>query len=91
MKFRIQKNMLIEMFRENHFSASILDHPVEEEDLTCFRICEENLYISANKDHLYVNLKQITFSELDGNNFLIYDEIGYWYDICKKNICLKYI
>lgn len=73
---------LIEGLNNHYYSFIILDYPIQREDMICFKICEEVLHISTTSNQPISLKKDITFNELNGYNFLEYDNTGYWHDIC---------
>lgn len=77
---------LLKKFNEKEFAALILDYPINRKDVICFKLCEEVLHISITKDHPLSSKKEITFNELDGFNFLEYNDVGYWHDVCTQNM-----
>lgn len=77
---------LIEGLNNHYYSAIILDYPMKREDIICFRICEEVLYISISGDQKNPFKNEITFQELNGYNFLEYSNTGYWHEICVNNM-----
>ena len=77
---------LIEGLNNHYYSFIILDYPIQREDMICFKICEEVLHISTTSDQPISLKKDITFNELNGYNFLEYNNKGYWHDICVDNM-----
>lgn len=73
---------LIEGFNNHHYSFIILDYPIYHEDIICFQIYEEVLHISTTSDQPISSQKNITFNELNGYNFLEYNNTGYWHEVC---------
>lgn len=77
---------LIEGFNNHYYSAIILDYPIQREDVVCFKICEEVLNISVMNDHEMASKKEVTFNELNGYNFLEYNNTGYWHEVCVDHL-----
>lgn len=77
---------LLKKFNEKEYTALILDYPINRKDVICFKLCEEVLHISITKDHPLSSKKELTFNELDGFNFLEYNDVGYWHDVCVQNM-----
>lgn len=77
---------LINGLNNHYYSAIILDYPMQREDVICFKICEEILNVSATVDQLISSKKEITFNELNGYNFLEYNNTGYWHEVCVNNM-----
>lgn len=77
---------LIKGLNDHYYSAIILNYPIQREDVICFKICEEVLNISTTIDHSISSKKAITFNELNGCNFLEYNNTGYWHEVCVNNM-----
>ena len=77
---------MLEDFKKNLYSLMIIDYPINDVDLICKKICDEQLYVAVNTSHVLASKKSITFEELDGYNFLLLNNVGYWYEISKENL-----
>lgn len=77
---------LIEGLNNHYYSFIILDYPVQRNDIICFKICEEILHISTTANQPIALQKEITFNELNGYNFLEYNNTGYWHEVCVDNM-----
>lgn len=77
---------LIKGLNDHYYSAIILDYPIHREDVICFKICEEILNISTTVDQSISSKKEMTFKELNGYNFLEYNNTGYWHEVCINNM-----
>ena len=47
---------------------------------------EENLMITVKKDHPLSKMKEVTFKDINGYNFILFHQTGFWEDICRKNM-----
>lgn len=47
---------------------------------------EEHLYVCVRKEHELAQKSSITLSELNGYNFLLRSELGFWDSICRENM-----
>ncbi|WP_308698629.1 LysR family transcriptional regulator [uncultured Thomasclavelia sp.] len=77
---------LIKGLNDHYYTAIILDYPILKDDVVCFKMCQEVLNISTTSDQPISSKKEITFNELNGNNFLEYSNTGYWHEVCVNNM-----
>lgn len=70
----------------NEYEMIILNHPVSDPAYFCQKYTSEQLYLSINQLHPAASCKSVSFSDLDGQNFIIYSEIGTWHDIVKNHM-----
>ena len=80
------EDSLMEGLEKNLYHFIILDHEVTTRDYSCFKLCSERLYASLPKDHHYAGKRRLFFRELNGDSFLMVDEVGIWADIVKENM-----
>ena len=80
------EDVLLEELANHYYSAIILDHPIENSDYYCFKVCEEVLNISVSDGHPLANFANISFKELNGYHFLEYQNTGKWHDLCMKHM-----
>ena len=45
---------------------------------------EENLMITVKKDHPLSKMKEVAFKDINGYNFILFHQTGFWEDICRK-------
>ena len=77
---------LIKGLNDHLYSAIILDYPMRRDDVVCFKICQEVLNVATTADQPFATKKETTFKELNGYNFLEYDNTGYWHQVCVENM-----
>lgn len=46
----------------------------------------EKLYISVKKEHQLASCKSVSFSDINGFNFLLRSEIGFWDSMCRQKM-----
>lgn len=76
--------ILIEGLKHNKYDVVVLHEEVNDKELYIQKYSSEQLYISLPRSNPLSNKKGIYFSELDGQNILLYSEIGFWFDIPKQ-------
>ena len=60
--------------------------PKDAEKYSFHRLFEEDLYALLPKNHRLADRKEAYIKEFDGEKFLVYSKIGFWYDVKKKLI-----
>ena len=74
---------LIRGLQENIYQMIILPHPVEEEDYYSQKCGSEQLCASLIPTHPLADRISLSFSDLNGENFLMASEVGMWDDIVR--------
>lgn len=59
--------------------------PVDPELMYC-ALCKENLFFYLHKQHRYASRKSLAVSEMNGENMLLFQDIGFWYDLVRKKM-----
>ncbi len=72
--------------QEASVDIAILPSPYEDEALTCAPYFTENLSIAVTKDHALANHTTVSFDDLNGYNFLLMSQIGFWYDMVHEEM-----
>lgn len=81
------KNTLIEKLKNGIYDCIFTDCEVKDDDLISQFAYIENLYITIPKAHFLAGLKRgVTFSEIDGQSFLVSNNLGIWDEIIAKNL-----
>lgn len=68
------------------YQIIILTEKTKDNSCECFRWGEEHLYLSLPANHPLAKSEGIYLKELDGENMLLYSEIGFWHDIHKNKM-----
>ncbi len=72
---------------ENGFyDLVILPFPKEEDGYLCKRIGEEHLMIALPETHRLAGRKTLTFADMNGENMLLYSEIGFWKEVVDEKM-----
>ena len=81
------KNTLIEKLKNGIYDCIFTDWEVKDDDLISQFAYTENLYITIPKMHFLAGLNRgVTFSEIDGQSFLVSNNLGIWDEIIAKNL-----
>lgn len=84
--FRITDNEseLIEGLNKNRYQVIVLTHPVN--DFVSRKLITEQLYAFVVPGHPASSFKEISFSDMNGQSFLMLSDVGYWADVVKRNM-----
>lgn len=77
---------LLHGLNTNEYELILLDRPISDSQYYCQEYTYEQLYLSVNPLHPAAAYDSVSFSDLDGQNFIIYSEIGIWHDIVKNHM-----
>lgn len=64
----------------------ILAHKCNHKSLDSQRYIDERLYACVTPNHALYGKDSLTFSELNGFNCLLRDQIGFWTELCRKKM-----
>lgn len=68
---------LVRGLKNSEYGIIILSHPLESEDFYCQKYVSEHLYLSVTCMHPAASFQQISFAEMDGQNFIMYSHVGF--------------
>ncbi|MBQ9227448.1 MAG: LysR family transcriptional regulator [Eubacterium sp.] len=77
---------LLQKLNHNDYRFIILNRPLDDEKYICKEYMTEQLYISVNHFHPIATQKSVTFAEADGQNFIMYSQVGFWESIVKEQM-----
>lgn len=81
-----EKDKLLEGLKKDQYSLIVLDHPIDDPNLICVDLFSEHLYLSVPPAHPLAFLPQISFQDINGESVLLLSRIGFWYDLCLKEM-----
>ena len=64
----------------------VLPWPAEGEGLLCLPFLRESLSVCVPADHPLAGRDRLSFAELNGFNFLLRAEIGFWTGLCRRSM-----
>lgn len=72
--------------KQNIYQLIIL--PFEPDDPACYssKIGEEHLMFLLPRNHRFARRKSVSLGEMNGENLLLFSEIGFWADIVKEKM-----
>ncbi|MCM1328100.1 MAG: LysR family transcriptional regulator [Ruminococcus sp.] len=77
---------LSEGLRENFYQIIILPQNPENPDWDAVPCGEEHLYFSLPKSHRLSGASGLYMKDLDGENMLLFSEIGFWHDLTVRKM-----
>lgn len=78
------EDALLKGLKDSTYQIAVLSHPVEDEGYESVRYMKEHLNLSVPIMHPASSYKTITFKEMDGQNFIMYANVGVWEPIVRK-------
>lgn len=77
---------LINGLKNGAYQLAILSEPSADDDIFCQRYIEEHLYVALPKKHRLARKKSVSFTDLAGEKFLLYQHIGFWKSVCEEDM-----
>lgn len=77
---------LITGLKNSKYNLLILNRPVKDEKYVCAKYLSERLFANVSHFHPAAAQKKISFSEMDGQNFIMYSRVGLWEEIVKSKM-----
>ena len=69
---------LLEGLRRGDYHLVVLVHRPQDPDLRCHPCGSERLFFSLPVDHPLAGRESLSFSDMDGETFLVFSDIGVW-------------
>ena len=66
--------------------VGVLPYPVETPGTTSSHLMDEHLYLCVPTDHALAGRNAVTFAELNGFNFLLGSDLGFWNDVVRRHL-----
>lgn len=83
----IQKvSALLEGIKDGRYHAVLLPFCPEDDDLSCRKWGEEHLSFLLPKRHRFARRKSLSVSEMNGENMLLFQDIGFWHDLVAEKM-----
>lgn len=77
---------LINGLRNEKYRLIILPYKPSEKDYAIKEYGAEALYFVLPKNHRFAKRKSISLREMDGENMLLFSDIGFWYDLVSSHM-----
>lgn len=77
---------LLDGIRNGNYQFVLLPFRPEDDELACIKWGEEHLSFFLPKRHRFARRKSLNVSEMNGENMLLFQEIGFWHDLVKEKM-----
>lgn len=77
---------LISGLANDAYQLIILPYEPDDADVSYVKIEEEHLMFLLPKDHPFAGRTALSMSEMNGQNLLLFQEVGFWKDIVDKKL-----
>lgn len=68
------------------YSLIVLPYKPEEKDYAVKEYGSEALYFVLPRSHKFADRKSVSLQEMDGENMLLFSDIGFWYDLVSTHM-----
>jgi DNA-binding transcriptional LysR family regulator len=82
----VAEEKLIDGLKNSDYTFILLSHPLEDSDLCCTEYQTEQLFLSVPPFHPAAAYDTVSFSDLDGQNFIMYAYVGIWDGIVRQKM-----
>ena len=65
--------------------VAVLPHPVKAVP-SCAKLMDEHLFLCVPPDHALADRKSVTLGEINGFNFLLGSDLGFWNDVVRRRL-----
>lgn len=72
---------LLNGLEDDIYQLIILPYCPEETGLIYSRLCGEELFFYLDRQHPYAGQKSLSVKEMNGENMLLFQDIGFWHDL----------
>ena len=79
-----QNEEVLSAWRDGTCDVAVLPFMPEREQAKKFM--EENLYICVPPEHALAGAESVTFADINGYNFLLRSELGFWDTMCREQM-----
>ena len=66
--------------------VAVLPYRPSEDGFVCSHILDERLFMCVPKDHALANRDRVSLAEMNGFNFLLGTDLGFWNDVVRKRL-----
>ena len=73
-------------WQDGSCDIAILPFPLEDKNCTCRAFMRENLSVCVPPDHELATHTELSFAEINGFNFLLRTELGFWDALCRRKM-----
>ena len=77
---------LLRCLRENFFDLIVLHKKIDDTEFFSAECGKEKLFIAVPPNHKFADKKGVYLSELNGERILLYENIGFWSELCNDKV-----
>lgn len=79
-------DVLVDGLEKNRYQFIVLPYKPDEGRYLSRKVGEEHLFFLLPKNHRFARRKSLTLSEMNGENMLLFTDIGFWGEIVRKKM-----
>lgn len=77
---------LLAGLREDKYQLLILPAKAEDDGIYSAPLCKEQIFFCLHKKHRFAKRKSLSTAEMNGENMLLFQDIGFWHDLVKEKM-----
>ncbi len=77
---------LLDGLDKGRYQMAVLHEEPKEEGVYAFPYRKETLSLVVPYTHPLAEREEVTLKDIDGQNLLLYTEIGFWYEMCREKL-----
>lgn len=77
---------LMSGLQENKYQLIILPAKAEDDGLFSIPVCDEQIFFCLHKKHRFAKRKSLSTAEMNKENMLLFQDIGFWHDLVKEKM-----
>ena len=81
-----QNDEIIESLHNNNCNVAILPFEINVNNYQTHHFMDENLFVCVKSDHELAKHNTLSFSDINGFNFLLRTELGFWDTLCREKM-----
>ena len=71
---------------EDKYQLVILPAKTEDDSLYSIPLCKEQIFFCLHKKHRFAKRKSLSTAEMNEENMLLFQDIGFWHDLVKEKM-----
>lgn len=81
-----QNEEVLDALKNSICDIAILPYPIKDKNYTSQEFMKENLFVNVPKDHALATHKELSFQDINGFNFLLRTQLGFWDTLCRNKM-----
>lgn len=77
---------LLQGLADDTYQMVVLPEEPDGQDLITKPLCKECLFFSLHKDHPFADRKSLSVKDINGENILLFQDIGFWHDLVEEKM-----